>query len=72
MTARRPIRRGLWVQWDVFISPGNYHDIAQVADSHSPVFIQLEVLGLTVGQTPTEQERSAIPCKVQIVVPYRD
>jgi hypothetical protein len=31
MTARHPIRRAKWAQWDGCVLPGNYHDAAQVA-----------------------------------------
>src|ERR1700750_2122651 len=39
-TARRPIRRGIWMQWGTFVLPCNNHKAAQVADSYSPAFMQ--------------------------------
>ena len=40
MTARRPIRKGIWGAVGYYVLLCNSHQAAEVADSHSPAFIQ--------------------------------
>jgi hypothetical protein len=43
-----------------FILPGNYHDVAQVADSHSPTFIRNQDYRLKVDKK--RAERANVKC----------
>ena len=52
-----------------FVLPGNYHDVAQVADSHSPTFIQDQKQHVTLKTMKQEGEHPAFSSQVQIDIP---